>query len=97
MHPIVLVPVGQDQEFGQAKKVSIPQRQLFELPFNDTCKGTKYPYGVPIEGVKKRRYEKELFSVYPIFGAFNRRPNVCFWLQAEVPKCADLRQVSSGP
>jgi hypothetical protein len=60
MHPFVLVAVDQDQEFGQGKKVSIPQRQIFELPLNDTCKGTKYPNGVPIEGVKKRRYEKEL-------------------------------------
>ncbi len=31
-------------------------------------KGTKFPYGVAIEGVKKRRYEKELVSVHPIFG-----------------------------
>ena len=65
MQPFVLVAVDQDQEFGQGNKVSIPLRQLFELPLNDTCKGTKYPYGVPIEGVKKRRYEKELFPYTP--------------------------------
>ena len=51
MHSFVLVAVDQDQEFGQGEKVSIPQRQLFELPLNDTFKGTKYPYRVPIEGV----------------------------------------------
>lgn len=68
MHPFVLLAVDQDQEFGQGKKVNIPQRQLFELPFNDTCKGTKYPYGVPLEGMEKRRYEKELVSVHSIFG-----------------------------
>ena len=62
MHPFVHVAVDQDQEFGQAKKVSIAQRQLFELPLNDTCKGTKYPYGVAIEGVKKNYFPYTAFS-----------------------------------
>ncbi len=43
MHPFVLVTVDQDQKFGQWKKASIPQRQLFELPLNDTCKATRRP------------------------------------------------------
>ncbi len=70
MHPFVLVAVDQDQEFGQGKKVSIPQRQIFELPLNDTCKGTKYPYGVPIEGVKKNGTKKNCFPYTSILENF---------------------------
>ncbi len=63
MHPFVLVAVDQEQEFGQGKKVNIPQRQLFELALNDTCKGTKIPQRGAHRGREKETVRKRTEAV----------------------------------